>query len=121
MPRRCLLLASTTSYRTEAFVEAAHRLGAQVVVGSNRCHELAQLFTDEGYAARGGYAGSLALDFRDPQRACAQIVDEAAARPFDGVVATDELTAVIAALAQRALGLAGNEPSAVEIARNKAL
>src|SRR5437899_614485 len=121
MLRRCLLLASSTSYRTEAFVDAAHRLGAEVVVASNRCHELAEVYSDEGFAERGGYAGSLAIDFRDLQAATLRIAAEAGARPFDAIVATDDLTAVIAARAQRALGLPGNAPSAVETARNKSL
>ena len=121
MTRRCLLLASSTSYRTEAFVDAAHRLGAEVVVGSNRCHELAEIYSDEAYAARGGYAGSLAIDFRDFAAATGRIAAAARAHAFDAIVATDDLTAVIAALAQRALGLPGNAPSAVETARNKSL
>jgi biotin carboxylase len=110
---RVLLLVATTSYRTEDFVRAAGRLGVEAVVGTDRCHVLADEWPREAF-------GSLQLELRDADRALAQIVDEARARPLDAVVPTDDQTAVIAARAQAALGLGGNSPEATYVARNKA-
>ena len=122
MARRCLVLVSTTSYRTDAFIAAARRLDAEVVIGSDRCHQLAGAWTDDAFAAVQAADGSLALDFRHPEQAAAQIAAAAlAGSPFDAVVATDDHTAVIAAFAARALGLPGNAPDAVLAAHDKSL
>ncbi|HEX2571905.1 MAG TPA: ATP-grasp domain-containing protein [Polyangia bacterium] len=113
MPRpRVLLLCATTSYRTEDFIAAARRLDVEAVVGSDRCHVLAEVldFRD----------GSLALDLRHPDAAVEQIVAAAeGGQRFDALVPTNDATAVIAAHAARRLGLASNPPEAAYTARNK--
>src|SRR5690242_4327883 len=110
-PARVLLLVATTSYRTDAFLAAAARLGVEAVVGSDRCHVLADrlTFTD----------GSIALDFRHPEAAVDQIVAAATKRRFDALVPTSDATAVIAATAASRLGLRANPPDAAYTARNK--
>ena len=104
-----LLLAPKTSYRVDAFVAAAARLGAAVRVGSDRCHRLAE-----------GWGVPLALDFRDPDRAVAQVLAHAREEPFAAVVPTDDAATVIASRAAAELGLAANSPAAAYRARNKA-
>ena len=110
---RVLLLCATTSYRTEDFIAAARHLGVEAVVGSDRCHVLADVldFRD----------GSLALDFRHPDTAVDQIVAAAGegGRPFDALIPTNDATAVIASQAARRLGLDSNPPEAAYTARNK--
>ena len=108
---RVLLLAATSSYRTDAFVAAAKKLGAEAIVGSDRCHVLDGIldFTD----------GSLALDLRHAEIAAQQIVNGLVDRPVDAIVPTNDQTAHVAALAARALGLAANPPDAAYRARNK--
>ena len=106
-----LLLVPTRSYRTEAFLEAAARVGVPVVVGSDLCHEV-----EETFAAR---ADRVSLDFRRPARAAERIAALAAERPVGGIVPTDEGTAVIAALAAARLGLPFNPPEATRRAANK--
>ena len=118
LSRRCLVLVTTTSYRTDAFLEAARRLGGQVVIGSDRCHQLAELWPDDAF--KGAFDNSIQLDYRDPENAAARIVSAARDKRIDAVVATDDTTAVVAALAARALGLRGNDPAATQAARNKA-
>ena len=86
---RVLLLVSTTSYRTDEFVAATRALGAEPVVGSDRCHVLAEELTFVD--------GSLALDFRHAHVAAARIVEAARAQPLDAIVPTDDPTAEIAA------------------------
>ena len=89
-----LLLAATTAYQTADFRRAAGAMGVEVVLGTDRCHVLAEAWPE----------GALALDFRDPARAAAQIADADAVAGLGGIIATDEKTAVIAALAPSAWG-----------------
>jgi biotin carboxylase len=110
MPR-VLLLSTTTSYRAGAFLEAARRIGAEAVVGSDRPQVLAALHP----------AGNLTLDFTDPDRASAEIVRFARRRPLGAVLATDDEGVVLAATAAAALGLAASPAMAVAAARHKQL
>src|ERR1700688_4126122 len=103
---RLLLLAATTAYHTDDFRRAAAAMGVDVVLGTDRCHVLAEHWPE----------GALALDFRDPAHAAAQI---AAAAPLAGIVGTDEKTALIGALAAQRLGLAFNPVEAVRAAGDK--
>jgi len=106
---RLLLLATTTAYQTNDFRRAAEELGVEVVLGTDRCHVLAEDWPE----------GALALDFRDPSRAAAQIVDGAG--PLAGIVVTDERTAQIGALAAARLGLPFNPVEATRTAGDKLL
>lgn len=111
MTERVLLLWTTTSYRGEDFLAAAARLGVEVVVGTDRCHQLAELWPE----------GALALDFRNPGRAVEQIVEVARQAPLRAVVPTDDHTSVIASAASAALGLPGNPPHAARATEDKGL
>jgi biotin carboxylase len=115
MAPRVLVLSSTTSYRGDDFLRAAERLGVEVVLGTDRCHQLAEIWPREAFG------GSLPLEFRHEEEAAAAIVRDARARPFDAIVATDEPTVDIAARAARTLGLRGNSVGAARTARNKRL
>lgn len=106
-----LLLASTRAYHTDDFLAAAARLGVPCVLGTDRCHVLAELWPE----------GAQALDFRDPDAAAAAIAELHATRPLAGIVPTDEHTAVIAARAAARLGLPCNPVEAAECAGNKHL
>lgn len=108
-PRRCLILAATTAYQQDDLVDAARRLGVEPVLATDRCHILAEIWP----------AGSLALEFRSPERAAEQVLTEAARGGLDGVVATDEGTAVIAALVAERLGLPHAAPEAARAAGDK--
>ncbi|MDB4968814.1 MAG: Biotin carboxylase-like protein [Myxococcales bacterium] len=115
MTRRVLVLSSTTSYRTDDFMRAAAKLGVEAVLGTNRCHELAELWPREAFG------GSVPIEFRQEADAADLIVHEAATRPFDAIIATDDPTADIAARAAERLGLRGNSVGAAHTARNKRL
>ena len=108
--RRVLLLAATRAYQLDDLVAAANRLGVEPVLGTDRCHVLAEDWP----------AGALPLDLRTPTRAAEQVL--AAARQdgaLHGVVATDERTALVAALVADALGLPHAAPAAAAIAADK--
>jgi len=106
-----LLLVPTTSYRLDDFQAAARRLGVPLVVGSDLCHKVEDLF--------GGLPDQLSLDYRRPERAAEQIQEAAARRAIRGIVPASDPTAVIAALAAERLGLPHNPPEAARRAANK--
>ncbi len=112
---RVLVLSSTTSYRGDDFLRAADRVGVEAVLGTNRCHELAEIWP------RAAFGGSLPLEFRHEEETTDAIVREAMVKPFDAIIATDEPTADIAARAAARLGLRGNSVGAAATARNKRL
>ncbi len=108
MPRLMLLLPTRT-YRAHDFMEAAERLGVDVVVGSERKQALSDLVPGK----------TLALDFYNPKAATDTIVSFAQDYPLDGVLAVDDDTAILGAMASEALGLPHNRVSAVAVTRNK--
>ncbi|MCX6594140.1 MAG: ATP-grasp domain-containing protein [Acidobacteria bacterium] len=96
-----LLCATTTGYQTQAFAEAARRLGHQVVLATDRCHVMENPWGDGAVAWR-------ALDFEP----------EAGLPPgIDGVVALGDQAALRAA----ALGLRFHPLEAVRAAIDKQL
>lgn len=110
MPRgRVLILAATTAYQVDDLTRACRRLGLEPLVGSDRCHVLAEEWP----------AGALALDFRDPARAAAQAIAAMGAEPALGVVATDEKTALIGTLVAERLGLCHAPLEAARTAADK--
>jgi biotin carboxylase len=113
---RVLLLLPTTSYRWDDFLAGARALEVEAAVASDRCHVLAEAWpADAGLSPE----RSLAIDLRDPEAAAGAICEAARAAPFDAIVPTSDDTAVVAAIAARRLGLAGNAPEAAYAARNK--
>jgi biotin carboxylase len=107
---RLLLLMATTTYRAQAFLEAARRLDVAVVIGSERQQAL----------ATANPAGHLTLDFAAPEEATHSIIEFAKTFPIDGIVAADDDGVILGAQASAALGLPHNPVAAVETARDKA-
>jgi biotin carboxylase len=106
---RLLLLLPTTTYRTEAFVEAARTLGVDLVCASERPSTLEELAPDS----------LLTLDFADPEAATAKVAAFSGQHPLDAVVGVDDLTTAVAAAIAERLSLRANPPAAVAAARNK--
>jgi len=106
--KRILLLTTTTGYQTGAFVDAARALGVDVLLGSDRCHVLAELWKE----------ATLPLRFSEPQAAAETIVR---AGPFDGVVAIGDATPPAAAIACEGLGTEWHSPKGARAAHDKAL
>ncbi len=113
-PGCVVLVVSTTSYRASAFLDASQKVGADVIVASDRCHVLDKYWTWP--------VDSLVIDFYSPEEA-ARTIAEAAARsrsPVRAVVpAEGESAALVAAMASERLGLPGNAVEAARAARNK--
>jgi biotin carboxylase len=106
---RLLLLLPTTTYRTEAFVEAALRLGVDLTVASEE---------DSAFSERES-EGLLTLDFRSPAQMVAEVDAYAAEFPVDAVFGVDDETAVAAATISDALGLPHTPVPAVRAAGDK--
>ncbi len=107
--KRLLLLTTTTGYQTRTFVEAAAKLGLEVVFGTDRCHKLEDPWQD----------GALPLRFEDPEGSARLIADYARSNPLDAIVALGDRPTPTAARACRALGLLHHPPEAADICRDK--
>ncbi len=106
---RLLLLVPTTTYRTEDFVEAAHKLDVDLVVASERPNVFGERLPEN----------LLTLDFNDPEKAAHDVAALAHHRPFSAVVPVDDRTTVVGAAIAQALGLQSNPVAVVSAARNK--
>src|SRR5256712_902499 len=106
---RLLLLLPTTTYRTQAFVDAATKLGVDLVCASERPSTLEERAPDN----------LITVDFADPDGAAETLARFARRRPIDAVVAVDDLTTVVAAAVAARLGLRSNPVAAATAARNK--
>jgi biotin carboxylase len=106
---RLLLLLPTTTYRTQAFVDAAAKLGVDLVCASERPSTLQERAPDN----------LITVDFADPDGAVETVARLASRRPIDAVVAVDDLTTVVAAAIAARLGLRQNPVAAASAARNK--
>ena len=106
---RLLLLLPTRTYRTEDFIDAARKLGVDLVCASEKPSTLEALAPD----------GLMTLDFADPAAAAAQAVDWSAERPLAAVVGVDDVTAPLAAAIAERLGLRASAPAAVDATRDK--
>jgi biotin carboxylase len=103
------LLLPTTTYRTRAFIDAALKLGVEVVASTEEPSTLQPKSP----------ASLMTLNFLDPDKAAASAVAFAAEHPINAVIPVDEDTAVAAARIAEQLGLAHNPVVAAMRAKNK--
>ena len=108
MPRLLLLLPATT-YRAEAFLEAARLVPVSVTLGMERA--------PEGVPAASG--DLVLLDLHHPTAAAHTAAEFARQHPIDAVLGVDDRTAVAAATIAEALGLPYNSVAAVTATSNK--
>ena len=105
---RVILLIGTQTYRGAPFIEAAERIGLEAVKGLDMPKPLAR-----------HWRATLPLDFRDSDKAVADIVAFARQSPVRAILCVDDNGAVIAARAAAALGLSHSSPDASLAARDK--
>ncbi|MCB8962054.1 MAG: ATP-grasp domain-containing protein [Ardenticatenales bacterium] len=103
-----IILASSHSYRQDAFQAAAEQLGIPVVQG---------LDVPPPLLPSGG--ANLAIDYRDLPLSVERVLDFAADRPVGYVLGLDDSGALLAARANEALGIPHNSPEATIAARDK--
>ncbi len=105
---RVLIIAPHSSYRSSAFLDAAKKLGVEVLFASEGRHSVVSM-----------YSNGLHIDIEDSDGAIETILREASRFPFRAVVGTDDSTIELAARVARSLGLRHNPAPAVRIARFK--
>src|SRR5262245_27998716 len=106
---RVLLLLPTRSWRAEAFLSAAHRLGVEVTVGTDR---------PLAWAGR-GRTGVITLDFVRHEKAAEQVAEFSREHPIAAVVGADDDTVVLAAAISSILGLPHDPVGALAATRDK--
>ena len=107
--RRIVLLLPTATYRAGAFMEAAARLGIDVVVATEHAPPLATEMEDR----------LVDVDFDRPEESASRIAAFADRTPLDAVIGVDDQGVLTAAHAGELLGLAHNPPDAVAATRDK--
>ena len=108
MPR-VLLLLPTTTYRTEAFVGAAQKLGVDVTIGSEKPSALTSL----------NPTALLTLRFNDPAHAARQAAEFSAKHPIDALVPVDGQVIAVGAAIGELLGLRHNSIESIAAAQDK--
>ena len=107
--KRVLLLTTPSSYRTEAFLHAARRIGVEVVQAVDLPAPLSREWNVP-----------LGLDFARPEDVTERIVNYVADhRPFHAIISVDDSATVLAAMASARLGLPSNAPESALAARDK--
>jgi len=108
-PARVLLLCTTTGYQAQSFVNAAKKLGLEIVFGTDRCHVLDDPWGDD----------AIPLRFENPEENTRKIVQVAHERPLAAIVQIGDRATETAALASKALGLLNHPPEAAAVCRDK--
>lgn len=107
---RVILLIGGRTYRANSFVQAAEKLGLEVVKGVDLPKELAEF-----------YNPTLPLDFKSVEASAARVIAYAKQNPVRAVLSVDDDATVIAARACDELDLTNNSPDDAYAAKNKAL
>jgi biotin carboxylase len=108
-PPRLLLLAGKLGYQTRSFWSAAQQVGAEVVLGTDRCHQLEDPWADQ----------ATALHFEEPEWAAKTLVEQLSQKPIDGILALGDRQLETAAQTAHLLGLPYNSPESVHRSRSK--
>ncbi len=111
VPKRVLLLATTTGYQTRMFAASAERLGIELVYATDRCDQLEDPWSDHAIPVR----------FHEEWRSVDGVLKALEQRPVDGVLAVGDRPTVMAAQLARLLNLPGHPPEAAVAARDKRL
>jgi biotin carboxylase len=106
---RLLLLAGKLGYQTRSFADAARRAGAEILLGTDRCHQLEDPWADR----------ALPLQFEGPDWAAQLILEATKVHPIHGILALGDRTAETAAKVAAAISLPYNSPESVRICRSK--
>lgn len=109
--QRVLLVMKSESYKARDFIQAAAKLGIDLIVGTDQPDVLAEFKSGR----------TLHLNFNDIDDGVRVITEYHLDRPIDAVVAVEDEGTVMAARAGRRLGLAANPEESVVAAENKAV
>ena len=111
VPKRVLLLATTTGYQTRMFAAAAERHGVELVYATDRCDQLEDPWGDHAIPVR----------FHEEWKSVDALLKALDSRPVDGILAVGDRPTVMAAQVARLLNLPSHPPEAAVAARDKRL
>jgi biotin carboxylase len=111
VPKRVLLLATTTGYQTRMFAAAAERHGVELVYATDRCDQLEDPWGDRAIPVR----------FHEEWKSVDALLKALEPRPVDGILAVGDRPTVMAAQVARLLNLPSHPPEAAVAARDKRL
>jgi len=106
---RVLLFSTTTGYQLRSYDEAASRRGVEIVLATDRCHQLDDPWRDRAIAVR----------FYDVSSSLEAIEKEAAKGAFSAVLSVGDRPTILAASAAARLGLPGNPVDAAAASVDK--
>ena len=109
--RRVLILSTTTGYQLRSFDDAALKTGIDLMFATDRCHQLDDPWRDRAVAVR----------FHEEESSLRAVVEAAAVRRIDGVIAVGDRPVVLAARIAQELCIAGNTVTAAAASVNKLL
>ncbi len=104
-----LLLLPSMSYRGEAFLEAANKVGVSLTIGGDAPPEF----------LKQALKSFIPLDLYNATTAVSAVVEFAKTSPIDVVLGVNDGTAVLASTVSQALGLSSNSIDSVRAASNK--
>ncbi len=104
-----LLLLPSMSYRGEAFLEAANKVGVSLTVAGDAPPDFLKQ-TPNSF---------LTLDLYSPSTAVPTVVEFAKTSPINVVLGVNDQTAILASIISEALGLSANSIDSVRAASNK--
>ena len=111
MPKRVLLLATTTGYQTRMFAAAAERHGVELIYATDRCDQLEDPWGDRAIPVR----------FHEEGKSVDALLKAIEPQPIDGILAVGDRPTVMAAQLAALLSLPGHPPEAAVAARDKRL
>jgi len=106
---RVLLLSATTGYQLRSYDEAAARRAVELVLATDRCHQLDDPWRDRAIPVR----------FTDIPSSFEAIAREAGRGAFAGVLSVGDRPTVLASFTAERLGLAGNPTHAAAASVDK--
>jgi biotin carboxylase len=106
---RVLLFSTTTGYQLRSYDEAASRRGVDLVLATDRCHQLDDPWRDRAIAVR----------FYDPAASLEAIAQAAAKGAFSAVLSVGDRPTILAARAAARLELPGNPVDAAAASVDK--
>ena len=116
--QRLLLIAPHSSYRIAPYINAAQKLGVEVMVASTSEHSLV---SEVAEGLRISLDAGINASNENLDQTLEPILTAHQEKPFTGVIATDDSAVSLASHSARALGLPHNPPEAVQLTHRKDL
>ncbi len=108
--KRLLLIAQPDSYRIAPYLNAARRMGIEVMIASRGQYSLVSEVHQ-----------GIHIDLDDIEGSCSCIIKAAQQMPFNGILGSDDSTVELAATVAHQLGLPHNPPYAARLTCRKDL